>query len=196
MSFFILFALTFPLMLNMDFVLKIWLKTVPEYAAAFCNIILVSSLLETLSAPLWMTVQAVGKIRKYQLCISATFGLNIIFSYIFLKSGFLPDAVLQINIYVAVLCLTVRLLFVQSYIGIKIIQFIKHVLCRILPVTVTAIVIPFVLSGFYGEWKGLILTSLSFFLTGLFSVYYIGLTESERKMTNGIIVKKLNIIKS
>jgi hypothetical protein len=177
----------------MDFVLKIWLKTVPEYAAAFCNIILVSSLLDALSGPLWITVQAVGEIKKFQICISCSFLLNIIFSYFFLKLGFSPDTVLQITVLVAVTGLLIRLLFVKYGIGMKINLFVKNVILRILSVIAISVSLPFVLSEFYNEWKCMILTSLSFFILELFSVYYIGVTESERKVIKRIVSDKVKI---
>ena len=191
MSFFILFVLTLPIILNIDFVLKVWLKTVPEYAATFCILVLVSSLLETLSTPLWMTVQAVGKIKQYQLCFSAALSLNIILSYIFLRIGFQPSIVFFIQIFVNVICLIIRLFFIRAYINMSILQFMRKVTGRILPVIVLTIPIPFILSRFYTEWQGLILTSFSFLVLGFVAIYYIGLTKHERKNISVIIINKL-----
>ena len=193
MSFFLLFLLTFPVMLNIDFVLKIWLKRVPEYVGAFCNIIQICSLFEALSAPLWMTVQAVGKIKKYQLWISSAIMLNIIFSYIFLKMGYAPTVVLEIKLSIYILCLSIRIYFMQSFGIFKILDFVKNVLARVLWVVVIAIPLPFLIHKFYTEWKGFLLTSFVFFAMMLFSVYYIGFTFSERNRTRLFINTKLKI---
>jgi O-antigen/teichoic acid export membrane protein len=194
-SFLLLFTLTFPIMLNVDFVLKIWLKTVPECTSVFCNLIIISSLLESLAAPLWMTMQATGKIKKYQLYISTAIGLNLLFAYIFLKNGFPPYIVLVIKVAIDVLCFIIRLLFVQSYVDVRISQFIKTVLYRVFPIVIVILPLPYFLSKYYVEWKGLILSSLSFFILEVFLVYLIGFTKQERKTINRFVVNKLRHLK-
>jgi O-antigen/teichoic acid export membrane protein len=196
MSFLLLFALTFPVMINIDFVLKIWLKTVPNYAATFCNIIQICALVEAISAPLWMTVQATGKIKKYQLWISSALGLNIILSYIFLKMGYSPEIVLKIKLFVYALCLIIRMIFMQSFGIFRINSFAKNVLWRVLWIVVITIPIPFLIHKYYTAWAGLILTSLSFFLFMLFSVYFIGFTNSERKTIKYLVMNKIKGVKN
>jgi hypothetical protein len=93
-----------------------------------------------------------------------------------------------------VFCLIVRLLFVQSYVDIKISQFIRNVLSRILFVVVVAIPLPMVLNKFYAEWKGLFFTSLSFLLLTSLLVYCIGFTKSERNIVQAFIFKKCGFI--
>ena len=82
-SFILLFGIVCPFIFNMHFILELWLGDVPFYTAEFCTLILVYTLLETLSAPMWMTVQATGCIRTYQLVMSSVIFLNILFSYYF-----------------------------------------------------------------------------------------------------------------
>lgn len=61
LSFFIMMVLSIPLILGMDLILNIWLDTVPPYTSIFCKLTIISYLIDTLSAPLYMTVQATGK---------------------------------------------------------------------------------------------------------------------------------------
>lgn len=56
-----------PLLIEMDFVLKIWLKTVPEYTATFCSLIIFMFLLMQLCPGLNRAIQACGRIKSYQL---------------------------------------------------------------------------------------------------------------------------------
>lgn len=72
-SYFLLFIIALPLYLCMPFVLKVWLDIVPEYTVVFCRWMLVFVLIDAVSAPLWISVQAIGKIRSYQLLMSALF---------------------------------------------------------------------------------------------------------------------------
>ena len=86
-SYFLLFIIALPLYLCMPFVLKVWLDIVPEYTVVFCRWMLVFVLIDAVSAPLWISVQAIGKIRSYQLLMSALIFLNIPLSWLLLRLG-------------------------------------------------------------------------------------------------------------
>ena len=122
-SYLLLFAVVCPVCFNIDLLLKLWLKNPPEYAAEFCIMMLIYALLETLSAPMWMTVQATGKIKRYQIVISCVMSLNIVFSYFFLRAGFAPVAVLAIKCCMDVFYLLVRLIFMKIKIDFSISAF-------------------------------------------------------------------------
>jgi hypothetical protein len=65
-----IFALTLPILLNMEFILNVWLKEVPDYCVAFCNITLIYYLVESLCGPLWTATWATGNIRNYQITLA------------------------------------------------------------------------------------------------------------------------------
>jgi O-antigen/teichoic acid export membrane protein len=62
-SFYLLFILTLPIVLEIEFILKLWLNIVPEYTAIFSILILVNALIDTISGPLMTALQATGKIK-------------------------------------------------------------------------------------------------------------------------------------
>ena len=66
-SFLLLNFMVVPLLLNAEIVLHIWLKSIPEYTIHFVQLILIWSLIDSWNGPLWMSVQATGNIRKYQI---------------------------------------------------------------------------------------------------------------------------------
>jgi hypothetical protein len=70
-----------------------------RYAVGFVRLILIYSLLDSISGPLWMTVQATGRIKKYQIAISFIILSNLLISYLFLKQGYNPYIVLWIRIF-------------------------------------------------------------------------------------------------
>lgn len=62
-SYMILFFMAFPLSLNIDYVLHLWLVEVPDYTALFIILILVDSLVGNLfGTPLMTSLSATGKI--------------------------------------------------------------------------------------------------------------------------------------
>ena len=182
-SFILLFGIVCPFIFNMHFILELWLGDVPFYTAEYCTLILVYTLLETLSAPMWMTVQATGCIRTYQLVMSSVIFLNILFSYYFLHLGFTPLVVLVIKCCLDFVYLAVRLLFIRRMIQFPIGFYIKNVVLRLIIIVFLSIVSIYaftllMLSG----WFKLVFSCISFILVYIPIVYYIGLNTNERNM--------------
>lgn len=70
-SFLILFMMAFPLCLNIDYVLHLWLVDVPDYAALFIILIMIDALCGTLfGTPFMTSLSATGWIRNYQIVVS------------------------------------------------------------------------------------------------------------------------------
>src|SRR5690606_38150565 len=75
-SFFGMLILIVPLLVNLDYVMNLWLKEVPPNAIEFIRLALVYSLIETLSNPLMSGLQATGKIKAYQAVVGTLVFLN------------------------------------------------------------------------------------------------------------------------
>lgn len=82
-----------PMIVEMPFVLTLWLKNVPENATVFCRFALVSALLLMSTQGFNALIEGVGKIRAYRfatgLCSLAAFPI----AYLFLKNGYPPYAI-------------------------------------------------------------------------------------------------------
>lgn len=76
-SFLLLAAVTVPILLEMDTILKIWLKEVPEYAGFFASVILVAALINQLTDGIGAAKHAIGNIKKYILITSTPKLLSI-----------------------------------------------------------------------------------------------------------------------
>lgn len=74
----------------MDFVLKLWLGIVPNYANEFLQIILISTLIGSLSISTTTAIQATGNIRNFQLGISLIFLCELPVAYLILSRGYSP----------------------------------------------------------------------------------------------------------
>lgn len=60
------FALiAFPLIVEMSYILRLWLGSIPEYAVEIVTIILISSLLDTIASGLRTGIQAIGNIATF-----------------------------------------------------------------------------------------------------------------------------------
>lgn len=184
-SFLLLFAIAFPIIYNIDAILHLWLgDNVPEYTASFCSLIIISFLFDALSAPLWMTIQASGKIRNYQIIISIIFLLNIIISYIVLSLGYSPMSVMIVRILISISNLIFRIIFVYKRIDFSLRRYIFNIIIRLTGIVLLNIIliscINLVLS-IKAEIIPIITNTIIFLAIYAIVVFYCGLDRSERR---------------
>ncbi|HQQ87828.1 MAG TPA: MATE family efflux transporter [Smithellaceae bacterium] len=82
-----------PLIIEMDYVLKLWLINPPMHAALFCQLILFTFLIDRLSGGYMLAVHAHGKIAAYQATVGTVLVLTLPLAWLFLKIGFSPPSV-------------------------------------------------------------------------------------------------------
>ena len=86
-SFLLLFFLSLPVLLETEFILTLWLKTVPENAVIFTQIMICISLIYTTANPCVIANQATGKVKVYQMVVGGILLTILPISYIVLKLG-------------------------------------------------------------------------------------------------------------
>jgi len=69
LSFFIIALFAIPAIAEMPYILALWLKEVPEHTVLFCRLMLISALISNLTYGLYNGIQAVGRIRRYQMAM-------------------------------------------------------------------------------------------------------------------------------
>ena len=67
LSFLLMFFIILPFIINIDFVLKLWLGSAPNYSNIFIIILCLLTLVDALGGPLWMLNEAEGNIKTYQI---------------------------------------------------------------------------------------------------------------------------------
>lgn len=114
-SFYIMFILALPVLLETDFILQLWLKQYPDHTVNFVRLVLLLSLSDILSNTLITLQNANGNIRNYQIAVGGMLLMNFPLSYCCLKAGFLPESTLVVALFVSVCCLILRLLFCAAW---------------------------------------------------------------------------------
>ena len=118
--------------------------------------------------------------------------LNFPVSYLCLKIGCVPESVFIVALIVSVLCLILRLLFLQRMVQLSVKQYLYKVCLNVLSVSLIAAFIPTLVYFQMEEgWKRLL--SIIFFslASGTFSVYFVGCSLSERKF----ILDRVRLVK-
>jgi len=182
-SFLMLLLIALPIILNIDFILDVWLKDVPERSSLFVVLILVDSLVGSLlGSPFITSLMATGNIRNYQIIVGSIILLIIPVSYITLKLGGRPEDVFYITIFFSFISGIVRYGFCVKQIGYSVKLFVSSVVLPVVMVLLVSIPIPFFMSmlSYSSRFVRFIcVCSATVFIT-LIAVILIGLNKSER----------------
>jgi O-antigen/teichoic acid export membrane protein len=181
-SYFLLFTLSLPVLLCCHFVMSVWLGQVPDYLVPFSRLMLLLMLMESAAAPLWISIQATGEIRNYQILMGSLLLLNLPLAYIALKMGFSPVSVLAVRVGVYAVVFMVRIFYLGRKIALPVRAYFAQVMMRLFAVTALSVPLPWLAHHYWSGWSGLLLTILSTLLGVGFSVYYFGLRSGERQV--------------
>lgn len=195
-SLYILLVIAIPIMINLDFLLKIWLRQVPPYTARITNQIIVVSLFECLSSPLYTTIFAIGNIRKYQICVALLRTFSIVMGYVICRYGTEPYYIYIVPVIISVILLLYRIWFVKGKIGLKVGEYYQNVLLPIgrvfifgvLPIILYKAIISYELNIFL--WFA---ESFAFFTYSSMTVFYLGIASQERRIICNTITSKLKL---
>ena len=191
-SYFMMFLLALPIILTTHDILEIWLVKVPEYTAIFCQLILGFLIIECISAPLWMAVQATGKIKRYQILMAICIFMNFPLTYIVFKIGMHVYYAWIIRIFVNVITISVRCIYMKKYLEFPILDFFKKVIKPILIVSAISIPIPYFISiSTTSGIENIIIVTIISILISLFFIYTLGLNINEKKFINDILLRKI-----
>jgi O-antigen/teichoic acid export membrane protein len=190
-SYFLLFIISMPVLLETDFILALWLKEVPEYTAIFTWLVIVNALIDSLSYPLMTAAQATGKIKLYQSMVGGILLFNLPVSYCFLKLGFLPQVTMYISIIISTICLFFRLWILKRMIGLPVRGYFNKVLKVIISVSFVAYILPFFLRLRLQEgYIRFLIIGGSGVITSIIAMYIIGFTSKERSIIIQMIRNK------
>lgn len=181
LAYYMLLLLCMPILLNTDYLLHLWLKTVPDHSVLFVQLTLVFTMIESISSPLITAQLATGKIRNYQLVVGGLQIMNVPISYVILKMGGIPETILYVTIFISVCCLCARLYMLREGIHLRVRDFIVKVLLNIIIVSIVSLVIPLCLQPIVNEtFASFVFLSFACFISTAFSIFFVGCNKSER----------------
>lgn len=181
-SFFLLFALSLPILFETEMILQAWLKIVPDHTVIFTQLVVINILIDSVSGPLMTGAQASGKIKVYQALVGSLLLLNLPASYLFLKLNYPPEVTIYISILISIVALFVRLLILQRLISISIKDFLKQVILKSLIVSLIATVLSlFIQTFFQNSFFSSVAMIIIAFTTSVITLYTLGLNTKEKE---------------
>lgn len=188
-SFFLLYFLALPIILETNFVLTTWLKNVPDYTVIFTQIILCTSLINTTASPCVIANQATGKVKVYQAVVGGILLITLPLAYIALQLGAPAYGVFIVQLCIDIIAQLARMLMLRNQISLPLRAYLRNIYLPIFLVVVSSLVLPILVHQQLDEgWLRFIAVGTTCVISVSSMSFMIGLTAGERKF----IIRKFN----
>ena len=190
LSSYLLLIFVLPIFLEADKILGLWLGDYPEHTASFLRLLLISLMITPLENPIGIAKDSTGNIKVYSIVSSLLQGSIIIFDYIALKLGCIPEVVFVIQIIMLTVTLIAKFFMVRKDICISFSSYFRLIVFKVLLVVLIAVVLPLLLLMIMNDSN---VSFLAICLVAVVSVlatsYFIGLNKREQTAVVGMIKK-------
>jgi O-antigen/teichoic acid export membrane protein len=194
LSFFLVFVFSFPAMLEMSFILSVWLKDVPPNTIDFSIMTLLSLLVEVIEYPVMSAVMATGAIKGIELTICLTGLFSLLLVYITLGITNNPITAYMVMFFIDIILLFIWLFFAKRLISLSIKTFTKKVFIPIMKVVLVSSPIPLILYSIIKNmsYQFFVTVSISVLLICL-CVLFFGLSKNERETVFVLAKAKIHL---
>ena len=192
-SFYLLFFLSLPVLFETNFILTVWLKTVPENTVIFLRIMICTSLIYTLSNPLMVANQATGKVRKYQAVCGTILLMILPVSYVCLKLGCPAYSVFIVHFCMEAITQLVRMFMLRPLIGLKVRDYFINIYLRVAVVIALSVILPFLVYESMNDTVARFFAMCAVCVLSVGTVAYtVGLSKNERVFVRAKAVAMIN----
>ena len=182
-SYFMLLLFAIPCLCETDIILSIWLKDVPPYTSTFFRLTTLASMVNILSNAQYTACQATGKIKNYTIIITSVGFLVFPVTWLLYKWGLPVESTYYVFIVIYCILVVIRLFFMRSLLQFPIKMFFREVLMAISIVTIASAILPALELYLLPQiWWRLPITLLISTISIIVSIYFFGLSESEKSL--------------
>lgn len=184
-TFILMLAISLPVIVETDMILKVWLKIVPDYTVIFLRLLLAIAIIDSVARPLMTAAAATGDVKLYQSLIGGILLSIVPIAYIVLKLGGSPASVYVVHLVICIIAFLTRLWIIKPMIKLSIRQYFCSVILRCALVLVVSS--PLCLLVKYLLPVGIISTIMVCVvcvLVASITSYMLGLDKGERQFVN------------
>ena len=189
-SFFLISLISIPIMINMDYLLSLWLGNVPDYTSQFLFYALWAAVINSMAGPLVTAMQATGRIMLFQIVICLVMMCEMPLSYLVLSLGYKPYYIMFASILVVFVGLFVRFLLLKRLVpDYSLIYFTLNIVAKNLLIILGCYAFSAFAKGYFDDnFMNLVLTSFVSFMMTLLIIYGFGIRKQERAFINAKIL--------
>lgn len=179
-----------PMMTEMEALISIWLKEVPEHTAMFCRFILISFICDQLTIGLNAANQATGKIKTYTLLMFTPKLLYLPIGWLILHFGGAPVDIMWLFLFIELGVALMRLPFMRVTVGLNIVEYLRNVFLPLMPLAIISTTAAFVcVETFHFRFR-FILTMVVCVAIGMLVAWFLTLNSAERNSIRNIILRQ------
>ena len=182
----------FPLYIELDFILHLWLGNVPDGVLTFCQINLILCGISLSCGGFSQLISASGKIKWFKIEISSFFLVCIPIGYVLFKLGYSQYSLLILFIIADLLQRAVQMVLLKTILNFDSIQYMKEAYVKPIVIAIIMSVLLFCYS--YLDIPNTFVRLLSIvvcFIITTAIVYYIGLTSGEKTKVVSMLKNKI-----
>jgi O-antigen/teichoic acid export membrane protein len=183
-GFYLIALFAIPVMFEISSILAWWLKSIPDNTIMFCQMILLSIMINQLTIGLQSAIQATGKIKNYMIFVGGTKIMMVPVAFFFLK---LELPLISVMIAYAIFEFTagiLRLICLKTYGQLSIKRFIQNTLFKEALPVLSIVVSGIILCNFWSfNYRFLISIPVMMSVFGC-CIYFFGLSNDEKTILN------------
>ena len=192
-SFLLLYMLSLPVFLEVEYLLNLWLVEVPEMTITFLRLLLPLMLIRAFARPIVMAVHATGNIKFLNLT-SGIFSVVITLpvTYFLFKIGLPAKVMFFVLFFTYPICNILELLALRKEISFSFKQYFITVILNGIVIALLSGVIPFLLSQIMpSSFIRLLLVSFSTLISIIIFTFVLGVNKDDREIIINEVKKKL-----
>lgn len=191
-SFYLLSMVTIPIIINVDYILRLWLGVVPKYTGQFVMLSLLASLLYAMSNPVTIAIQATGRIKWFQIGVCTILLSELPLAWCLMEFGFPPYAVMWPMLLTYSVAIVFRFWLLYRYVmGYSFVEYFVGVVLRCLFLFGITF---FACYQICSSWNNSLIYLVVSFLTCLIItgivIFLVGMNKSEQR----VIIQKLGVL--
>ena len=192
-SFLMLLVVIIPLLLELNYILELWLgDNVPQETFIFSILVLINMLLSSLNTPVTQIIHASGKMKTYQITFGILTSMVIPTSWIALHFGMPAYSVFVICIIFTILTQLACLYVMNKVFPIDFISYANKTVAPLICTAILSSVAGYLITQVMEEsFIRLVIVGLISLGISLMLSYMIVLNKEERKVVTAFIIKKI-----
>jgi O-antigen/teichoic acid export membrane protein len=191
-SYQLMLLMSIPVIIEAPEILKLWLKIVPDHTIPFLRWTLIAAVLTTVSNPLWVSVLATGKLKKYMAYDNTIQLIGIPLCYVLFKFFHAESEWLFIvMVLIEVIDIYIRAWIVLPLIDFPYRKYLKEVVLPLFLVTIASCIVPIIVYKEVDQSiSGSLFVGMSSILWSSLIIWLIGMKKKERQF----IISKVKLL--
>ena len=194
-AFILIFMISLPLVIELDYVLALWLGgEVPEYTSIFTIMFIINMLITVFNVPLTIVVGATGHVKRYSIIQTVNVLAIVPLAIMALNIIDLPQVVYYVSLSVIFINQIIVTFVARKEFPFSIREYLKKVIMPCIVILLISPVIPLLIRHFMiSSFLRLVVIGIVSVLIVITIAYFLALDANEKAMVKSFLNKKLKI---